>query len=86
LDDVPAAEGTQLFVTNLPISATWQKLKDHFKQVGDVDRANVKIGHGKPKFGTVRFYKKEDAARAIDEFNGVEMEGSALEIRLDHKV
>lgn len=81
----PPAEGTQLFVTNLSSGMTWQKLKDHFKTVGDVERANVKMGPDGPKFGTVRFFKQQDASKAIDELNGVDLDGSPLEIRLDHK-
>merc|ERR1712021_24363 len=35
-------EGTQLYVGNLSYDTTWRDLKDHFKQVGEVVRADVK--------------------------------------------
>ena len=42
---------------------------------------------GKKKgFGTVRFFKAEDAKDAIDRLNGVELQGRELEVRIDHKV
>lgn len=75
-----ASSGTQLFVGNLSYDTNWRDLKDLFKQCGEVDRADVKKG-----FGTVRFTKKEDAERAMSQLNGVELDGRALEVRLDQK-
>jgi RNA recognition motif-containing protein len=75
-----ALPGCQLFVGNLSFDTNWRDLKDHFKQVGEVDRADVKKG-----FGTVSFTKNEDAERAIQQLNGVELKGRALEVRLDEK-
>eukprot|EP00980_Cylindrotheca_fusiformis_P016600 scaffold4973_cov135-Cylindrotheca_fusiformis.AAC.18 len=71
----------QLYVANISKDTDWRKLKDHFKQVGEVDRANAVPG----KFGTVRFFKEEDATKAIEKLNGIELDGSALEVRLDQK-
>jgi len=39
----------------------------------------------KKGFGFVRFSNEEDANNAIKELNGVELQGRALEVRLDHK-
>ena len=72
--------GTQLFVGNLSYDTNWRDLKDLFQQCGQVDRADVRSG-----FGTVRFIKKEDAERAIQKLNGVELKGRAMEVRLDQK-
>jgi len=74
------SSGLQVFVANLSYDTTWQSLKDHFKQCGEVERANTRRG-----VGTVRFTKKEDAQTAIDTLNGIELEGRALEVRLDLK-
>jgi RNA recognition motif-containing protein len=71
----------QLFVGNLSYDTNWRDLKDHFKQCGEVDRCDVKKG-----FGTVSFKSSEDAQRAIEQLNGVELEGRALEVRIDGKV
>jgi RNA recognition motif-containing protein len=73
--------GTQLYVSNVSVDTDWRKLKDHFKQIGEVDHANAKPG----KFGTVRFFNKDDATMAIEKLNGVDLDGSTLEVRLDHK-
>jgi RNA recognition motif-containing protein len=74
-------KGKQLYVSNVSMDTDWRKLKDHFKQIGEVDRANAKPG----KFGTVRFFNKDDATMAIEKLNGVDLDGSTLEVRLDHK-
>lgn len=72
--------GTQVFVGNLPFETNWRDLKDLFKQCGEVDRAEVRRGHG-----TVRFTKKEDAEAAIEKLNGVELNERTLEVRLDER-
>jgi len=79
--------GTQLFVGNLSFDTTWRELKDHFRQCGDVERAEVMEGpDGRRKgFGTVKFYKQKDASNAIRRLNGNELQGRNLEVRLDHK-
>lgn len=77
---VSAPAGTQLFVGNLSYDTNWRDLKDLFKQCGEVDRADTRRG-----FGTVRFLNKEDAEAAIQKLNGVELDGRALEVRLDSK-
>jgi RNA recognition motif-containing protein len=80
------AEGCQLFVGNLSWETTWRELKDHFRQCGDVERADVKFSDGKSRgFGTIRFCKAQDAEEAISSLNGVELQGRALEVRLDQK-
>ena len=62
--------------------------RDHFRECGDVDRVEVIEGpDGRKKgFGTVRFYNAEDASKAIDELNGIELQGRELEVRLDNKM
>lgn len=81
------AAGTQLFVGNLSFDTSWKELKDHFRQCGEVERAEVVEGNNgrKKGFGTVRFFKQEDATNAIESLNGIELQGRALAVRLDHK-
>jgi len=77
--------GCQLFVGNLSYDTDWKELKDHFRSCGDVERAEVIEGpDGRKKgFGTVRFYKAEDATSAIETLNGTELGGRQLEVRID---
>merc|ERR1712183_41625 len=80
-------EGTQLYVGNLSYETTWRDLKDHFKQAGEVVRADVKTSDsGRSKgFGIVRFARREDAEAAIASLGGVELDGRPLEVRQDNK-
>lgn len=86
-NDEPVPEGTQLYVGNLSYDTTWRDLKDHFKQSGEVVRADVKSSDsGRSKgFGIVRYARREDAEAAITSLGGVELDGRALEVRPDHK-
>jgi RNA recognition motif-containing protein len=80
------AKGCQLFVGNLSFETTWRELKDHFRQCGEVERADVKFSDGKSRgFGTIRFCKVQDAEEAISRLNGLDLQGRALEVRLDQK-
>lgn len=80
-------EGTQLYVGNLSYDTSWRDLKDHFNQIGEVVRADVKTSdNGRSKgFGIVRFARREDAESAISSLGGVELDGRPLEVRLDLK-
>lgn len=86
-NDEPASKGTQLYVGNLSYDTTWKELKEHFKQAGEVVRADVMSSdNGRSKgFGIVRFERPVDAEAAISSLNGVELDGRPLEVRLDHK-
>uniref|UniRef100_A0A7S4IV91 RRM domain-containing protein n=1 Tax=Odontella aurita TaxID=265563 RepID=A0A7S4IV91_9STRA len=81
------AAGCQLWVGNLSWDTSWRELKDHFRQCGDVERAEVMEGpDGQSRgFGTVRFYRQRDAANAIQRLNGVELQGRVLEVKIDGK-
>jgi len=79
--------GSQLFINNLSYDTSWQDLKDHFRQCGDVERVEVMTNaEGRSKgFGTVRFVKEKDAEAAIQRLNGEELQGRTLEVRYDNK-
>ncbi|CCF59721.1 hypothetical protein KAFR_0H03110 [Kazachstania africana CBS 2517] len=76
-------DGFEIFVANLPFSVNWQALKDMFKPCGNVLRADVELDHvGRSRgFGTVLFSNQEDMRRAIDDYNGYEIEGRRLDVR-----
>ena len=73
---------TQVYVGNLAPETTWRDLKDHFRQCGDVRRAEVVASGGS---GTVSFSTKADADAAIQRLNGSALQGRTLEVRRHQK-
>jgi len=73
--------GKRLFVGSLPYSTTDQELKDTFSQSGTVESAQVIMDKmtGRSKgFGFVEMSTDEEAAAAIEQWNGKELNGRAL--------
>jgi cold-inducible RNA-binding protein len=71
----------KLYVGNLPWSLNNQGLEEMFSQVGPLVSATVISDRatGRSKgFGFVEYEKPEDATKAVEEFNGKEIEGRAL--------
>lgn len=81
----PVSSGLQIVVHGLPFAYSWQDLKDLFAGVGDIERADIMhTRDGRSRgFGTVRFSTLEAAAAAIEQFNGTELEGRTLSVKLD---
>ncbi|CCE88799.1 Piso0_001581 [Millerozyma farinosa CBS 7064] len=79
--------GTEIFVGNLPFSINWQALKDLMREAGEVVRADVRTDNwGKSRgFGTVVFNTEEEAAKAVEYFQGYEIEGRRLDTRPGRK-
>ena len=75
----------QVFVRNLSYETRWQDLKDLFRQCGSVDRAEImETAEGKSKgHGLISFFNASDAARAVEQLDGVELGGRALEVRMN---
>ncbi|EPY52735.1 RNA-binding protein [Schizosaccharomyces cryophilus OY26] len=75
----------QLFVGNLPYSVRWQDLKDLFRQVGTVVRADVQMNRdGRSRgIGIVLMSSSKDAHDAIKSLNNTDYMGRTLEVRLD---
>ncbi|EGW30197.1 uncharacterized protein SPAPADRAFT_63810 [Spathaspora passalidarum NRRL Y-27907] len=75
--------GCEIFVGNLPFSINWQALKDLMRKAGDVIRADVRMDNwGKSRgFGTVVFGTEEEANKAVEMFQGYEIEGRKLDTR-----
>lgn len=76
------AEGL-VYVGNLAPETTWRDVKDHFRQCGDIRRAEVVIGtNGQSRgYGSVQFGSKADAEEAIQRLNGSSLQGRNLEVR-----
>lgn len=79
----PGQSGPEVFVGNLPFSVSWQNLKDLMREAGNVVRADVKTDSwGKSRgFGTVIFSTEEEAAYAIEKFQGYDMGGRRIDLR-----
>eukprot|EP01061_Rhynchopus_euleeides_P018291 TRINITY_DN3022_c0_g1_i7.p1 TRINITY_DN3022_c0_g1~~TRINITY_DN3022_c0_g1_i7.p1 ORF type:complete len:240 (+),score=89.29 TRINITY_DN3022_c0_g1_i7:62-781(+) len=75
----------RIFVMNLAWRTSWQDLKDYFRQIGDVTRADLFEGHDGRSKGSavVEFSNPHDAQRAIAELNEVQLHGRPLFIRED---
>ncbi|PSK39775.1 hypothetical protein C7M61_001580 [Candidozyma pseudohaemuli] len=73
----------EVFVGNLPYTTSWQTLKDEFRSVGTIVRADVLTDRqGKSRgYGTVVFKTTEDAQAAIDKYNGFDFEGRNIDVR-----
>jgi len=74
-----SANGTRVYVGNLPWSTTWQDLKDHMKQAGTVSHADILMedGSGRSKgCGIVEYSSSEEAKKAIDTLNETTLPGT----------
>jgi RNA recognition motif-containing protein len=80
------SSGLQVVVQGIPWKYTWRELKDLFaSEFTDIERADVVIGNdGRSRgYGTVRFTGIESANSAIEKYNGTELEGRTLTVKLD---
>ena len=72
-----------LFVGNLPFSATEESLRNLFAQYGELQQVKIMTDRdtGKSRgFGFVEMAQDEDAAKAIAALNGKDFEGRALTV------
>jgi len=66
----------RVYVGNIAWETSWQDLKDHMKQVGEVAYANIfQNGNRSKGCGIVEFETEESAKRAIDELNDTKING-----------
>ncbi len=71
----------KLFVGSLPFATTSEELNKLFSEVGEVESANVitdRMSGRSRGFGFVEMAKDEDATKAIEKFNGFDMNGRAI--------
>lgn len=82
-----APSGRRVYVGNLEFSVTWQEVKDHFRQVGDVIHAKLmERGDGSSKgCGIVEYSNAKDAARAIEQLHDTYLRGRAVIVREDRE-
>lgn len=75
--------GKRLYVGNLSYRTTDDALKDTFSQAGAVEDAKVitdKMTGRSKGFGFVEMVNDEDAQKAIEMFNGKDLEGRNLTV------
>ncbi len=74
---------TKLYVGNLSFDTSGQDLEELFGQVGTVESASViedrDTGRSRG-FGFIEMSSKEEAAQAIEQFNGKEVDGRELKV------
>eukprot|EP01039_Chlorochromonas_danica_P006319 gene6319-6968_t len=78
----------RLYVGQLPFDVAWQDLKDHFKTIGPVLRADVALdASGRSRgFGFVEYENAEDATRAIAQLNESVFGGRRIYVREDREL
>jgi len=77
----------RLYVGNLSYESTWQSLKDHFKNSGNVTRADVQQDNdGRSKgYGFVEFTNPHEAASAYAQLNNSYLDGRQIFVREDRE-
>lgn len=82
-ENQPHQPSPTIFVGNLAWEVTWQELKDHFRQVGEIVHADVlKDYNGVSKgCGVVEFQSSKQAQDAIVMFNQSELKGRSISVR-----
>jgi RNA recognition motif-containing protein len=73
----------KLYVGGLPYSTTDDELKEKFAEAGTVDTATIimdKMSGRSKGFGFVEMSTEEEAAKAIDLFNGKDFGGRSLTV------
>jgi len=74
----------KVYVGQLAWGTTWQDLKDHFKRIGTVTRADVVLeadGRRSKGYGFVEFEDSDDASRAVTELHESELMGRRILVR-----
>ncbi len=72
---------TKLYVGSLSYSTTDDQLKQHFSQAGNVTSATVitdKMSGRSKGFGFVEMGSEEEAQKAVEMFNGQELDGRQI--------
>src|SRR5213593_563854 len=75
--------GRKLFVGNLSFNTTSEDLKEFFTRAGACDSATVMTDRATGRsrgFGFVEMGSDAEAARAISELNGVDLQGRSINV------
>lgn len=75
--------GKKLYIGNLPYTTTDTSLTELFSQCGSVDSINLISDHGTGRskgFGFLEMSTDQEAATAIEKFNGTVFEGRPITV------
>lgn len=75
----------KLYVGNLPFSISEDDMKDHFSEAGTINSVNIIVDRDTNRskgFGFVEMGSDEEAAKAIELFDGKEFDGRALKVNI----
>jgi RNA recognition motif-containing protein len=79
IDGIKKLVGQRINVSGLSDETTWHTLKDHMRQAGECTYCR-RVPGGR---GIVEFSVPEEAAKAIRELQGTELEGSTIYLKED---
>jgi len=86
-EDNGNAQGRRVYIGNLSWGVSWQDLKDHMREVGEVTRADIMTGtDGRSKgCGIVEYTSKADAKKAVLTLTDTELDGRKIFVREDRE-
>lgn len=75
---------SKVFVKNIPFTWDSRKLKEKFRQAGNIEYAEIKTRNGQSRgCALVRYSTPDQAVKGVELFNGSRFEGRTLEVNLD---
>jgi RNA recognition motif-containing protein len=76
-------DNRKLFVGGISWNLTEEQLKEAFSKIGEVEEAKIitdRVSGRSKGFGFVTMKTVEDAKKAVEEMNGVELDGRAITV------
>jgi RNA recognition motif-containing protein len=73
----------QISIKQMPVTVTWQQLKDVCREIGNVIRADVQVQPDGTSSGTVLYENSQEALRAVQLLNGAYFNGMKVEAFID---
>lgn len=78
------SHNSKVFVKNIPFSWDDRRLKEKFRQAGQIEEAEIRMFQGKSRgCGLIRFAYTDQAKKAVELFNNARFEGRTLEVKID---
>ena len=72
-------ENKKLFIGNISFGTEFEQILELFTQFGEIEDSYHPVGKG---FGFITFKSADDAAKAIEEMNGKEVDGRELVVNI----